>query len=128
MPLARSIASAVRGVNLPWTLVASALLGVLLMFTRVVFDTVPPMADSDHLVGALVVTFAVMAMAEVGRTLRFVNVGFGAWLVLAPWLLAGASTFASWVGVLIGLAVIALSLPRGKRSKEHYGDWDRYVV
>ena len=127
-PLAKSFASAVRGVNLPWTLVASALLGTLLMFTRVVFDTVPPLADSDHLVGALVVTFAVMAMAEVGRTLRFVNVGFGAWLVLAPWLLAGASTFASWVGVLIGLAVIALSLPRGKRSKEHYGDWDRYVV
>ncbi len=127
-PLPAAIASAVRGVNLPWTLVASAVLGVFLMFTRVFFDTVPPMANSDHLVGALIVTFAVMAMAEVGRVLRFVNVAFGAWLVLAPWVLAGASTFASWIGVLIGLAVIALSLPRGKRSSEHYGDWDRYVV
>ena len=127
-PLAASLASAVRGVNLPWTLVASALLGAFLMFTRIVFGTVPPMANSDHLVGALIVTFAVMAMAEVGRTLRFVNIGFGLWLVFAPWLLAGASTFASWVGVLIGLSVVALSLPRGKSSSEHYGAWDRLVV
>jgi uncharacterized membrane protein len=127
-PLAESFASAVRGVNLPWTLVASALLGAFLMFTRIVFGTVPPMAGGDHLVGALVVTFAVMAMAEVGRALRFVNVGLGLWLVAAPWILEGASTFASWVGVLIGIAVAALSLPRGKRSDEHYGGWDRLVV
>ena len=127
-PLPAAIASAVRGVNLPRTLVASTALGVFLMFSRVFFGTVPPMADSDHLVGALIVTFSVMAMAEVGRTLRFVNVLFGAWLVLAPWLLDGASTLASVVGVVVGLAVIALSLPRGKRSDAHYGDWDRYVV
>ncbi len=127
-PIRESIASAVRGVNLPWTLVASAVLGVFLMFTRVFFDTVPPMADSDHLVGAMIVTFAVIAMAEVARPLRFVNVVFGSWLVVAPWVLDGASTFASWAGVVIGVLVVALSLPRGKRSAEHYGDWDRYVV
>jgi len=40
----------------------------------------------------------------------------------------GASTLASWAGVLIGLVLIALSLPRGARSKEHYGSWDRFVV
>lgn len=68
------------------------------------------------------------AMAEIVRPLRFVNVAFGSWLVVAPWVLDGASTFASWVGVVIGIAVMALSLPRGKRSAEHYGDWDRYVV
>jgi hypothetical protein len=127
-PMRASIASAVRGVNLPWTLVASALLGAFLMFSRVFFETVPPMADSDHLVGAMIVTFAVMVMAEVARPLRLFNVAFGLWLIIAPWLLQGASPFASWVGVLIGVAVVALSLPRGKRSDEHYGDWDRYVV
>jgi hypothetical protein len=127
-PISKSIASAARGVNLPWTLVASAGLGAFLMFTRVFFDTVPPMAGSDHLVGAMIVTFAVIAMAEVARPLRFVNVAFGLWLVVAPWVLDGGSTFASWVGVVIGIAVVALSLPRGKRSAEHYGDWDRYVV
>ncbi|MEG3191215.1 NAD-dependent epimerase/dehydratase family protein [Lysobacter sp. D1-1-M9] len=129
VPLSTSVKTALTGgANMPWTLVVSALLGASLMFTRLLFDTRPPMADSDHLVGALIVTFAVMAMAEVGRTLRFVNVCFGLWLVIAPWVLGGAGTVASWTGVLIGLAVIALSLPRGKRSGEHYGSWDRFVV
>ncbi len=126
--LPAAVASAVRGVNLPWTLVVSAVLGLWLMFTRLSFGTVPPMADSDHLVGALIVTFAVMAMAEVGRALRFVNVLLGLWLIAAPWVLSGAGNAASWAGVIVGLAVVGLSLPRGKRSKEHYGGWDRYVI
>lgn len=126
--LRQTAGSAARGVTVPWTLIASAVLGTALMFTRLLFDTVPPMADSDHLVGALIVTVAVMAMAEVGRTLRFINVLFGAWLIVAPWVLDGASMIASWVGVVIGVLVILLSLPRGARSREHYGSWDRYVL
>ncbi len=127
-PLAASTASAVRGVTVPWTLAASALLGASLMFTRILFGTEPPLAHSDHLVGALIVTFAIMAMAEVGRTLRYANVAFGAWLVAAPWLLDGAGTGGALYGVIMGVLVIALSLPRGRRSAEHYGGWDRWVV
>lgn len=112
----------------PWTLVASALLGAALMVTRLLFGTEPPMAHSDHLIGALIVTVAVMSMAEVGRLLRFINVGFGLWLIAAPWLLEGASRPAAVEGVLVGVAVIALSLPRGRRSREHYGSWDRWVL
>ena len=127
-PLSDATRSAARGVTVCWTLIASAGLGAWLMFSRVVFGTEPPMADSDHLVGALIVTVAVIAMAEVARPLRFVNVVFGLWLVMAPWLLAGAATLAAWAGVMVGLAVIALSLPRGPRSEEHYGSWDRFVL
>ncbi len=127
-PLPEMAASAARGVTVPWTLLASTVLGVWLMFTRAIFGTAPPMADNDHLVGALVVTVAVIAMAEVARPLRFVNVLFGAWLIVAPWLLGGETTVASWASVIVGIALIGLSLPRGKRSDEHYGGWDRYVV
>ena len=121
------VSSAVRGVTIPWTLTASALLGIWLMFSRLVFGTVPPLADSDHLVGALVFTIAVIAMAEVGRALRFINILFGLWLVAAPWLLAGGGATAASAGVVAGLVLIALSLPRGPRSREHYGSWDRFV-
>lgn len=126
--LARSAGAAARGVTVPWTLVAGALLGAALMFTRLAFGTEPPMAHSDHLVGALIVTVAVMAMAEVGRPLRFINVAFGLWLIAAPWVLDGASPVAAAAGVAIGFAVILLSLPRGQRSSEHYGSWDRFVL
>lgn len=128
-PLRQTLQSALRGgVNLPWTLIASALLGLALMFTRLIFGTEPPMAHSDHLVGALIFTVAVMAMAEVGRLLRFINVALGLWLMLAPWILEGASLPASVAGLVIGAAVIGLSLPRGRRGPEHYGNWDRFVL
>lgn len=86
------------------------------------------MANSDHLVGALVITVEIIAMAEVARALRFINLAFGAWLVAAPFLLEGAHGFATAASVAIGLAVMALSLPRGKRSREHYAGWDKYVI
>ncbi|MFU0505293.1 SPW repeat domain-containing protein [Pseudaminobacter sp. NGMCC 1.201702] len=124
----RLVSDAARGVTVPWTLVVSAVLGVWLMFSRLVFGSEPPMADSDHLIGALIVTTAVIAMAEVARPLRFINVAFGLWLIAAPWLLAGANGIAAANSVVVGLLVIGLSLPRGTRSEEHYGGWDRYIV
>lgn len=91
---------------------ASAAIGLWLMITRPVFGTVPPMSDSDHLVGALIVTAAVIAMAEVARPLRFINIAFGLWLVLAPWLLAGESLGGAASSVVAGIAPIGLGLPR----------------
>ncbi len=124
----RAVASALRGVTVPWTLAASVVLGVWIMFSRLTFGTVPPMADSDHLVGALVVTTAVIAMAEVTRAARFLNLLFAAWLVAAPWLLDGAGGVAAAHSVIAGIVLAGLSLPRGRLSGERYGGWDRYVV
>src|SRR3546814_14138721 len=84
-------ADTTRGITLPWTFAVSVMLGGFLMFTRLIFGTTGAMANSDHLVGALVITVAIIATAEVARVLRFVNVAFGAWLVAAPFLLVGAS-------------------------------------
>ncbi|WP_137390411.1 NAD-dependent epimerase/dehydratase family protein [Rhodoligotrophos defluvii] len=121
--------SAVLGVTMPWTLVASCVIGAWLMLSRLVFDTHGLVADSDHLLGAMIITVAVIAMAEVVRPLRFLNVLFGIWLIAAPWLLAdGPSAQGAWNDIIAGAVVIALSLPRGRRSEEHYGSWDRYVV
>jgi hypothetical protein len=56
------------------------------------------------------------------------NLPFGFWLLATPWLLAGATTGATLNDIAAGCLVIALSLPRGRISKEHYGAWDRYVA
>ena len=123
-----SLLAMMRGVTLPWTLLLSAALGLWLMFTRIVFGTAPPMADSDHLIGALVVTVSAIELAEVARPLRFINALFGLWLVAAPWLLDGASGAAAIAGAVVGIALIALSLPCGRRGPEHYAGWDRFVI
>ncbi len=115
------------GITTPWTLNACVAIGVALMCTRLLFGTEGPMADSDHLVGSLVIVLAVSAWAEVARALRWLIAPFGVWLVAAPWLLEGAgSAAAAWASVVAGLALVALSLPRG-RIVNRYGNWDRFI-
>lgn len=121
-------ADATRGVTLPWTLGVSVAIGAFLMLTRPILGSSGAMANSDHVVGALTITVAIIATAEVTRPVRLINVLLGAWLVLAPWLLEGGSGVAAAVSVVLGIALVALSLPRGPRSKEHYAGWDKFVV
>jgi SPW repeat len=85
------------------------------------------MAGADHLLGALVVTFSVTAFAEIARPARFLNALIGACLLATPWMFDGGTTLADWGSVVAGLALIALSLPRGRVSGR-YGNWDRYLV
>jgi len=116
------------GVNFPWTLVTSTAIGVWLMCTPLFLGTEAPLYFSDHILGCLVIVVAVTAMAEIARPVRFLNVALGAWVVASPFLLEGA-TLAGMIGdVVVGLALIGLGLPRGKRSGEHYGGWDRAIV
>src|SRR3546814_5722185 len=86
------------------------------------------MANSDHVVGSLVITVAIIATAEVARALRFINVALGAWLIAAPFLLTGVGHVGAIMSVVVGIELIGLSLPRGKRSAEHYASWDKYVI
>ncbi len=118
---------ATRGVTYPVTLWLSIAIGLWLTFTRVSFGSSGAMANSDHLIGALVVTFSLMAFAEVARAVRFVNIAFGAWLIAAPWVLSGAgSPQATWNGVICGVLLICLAVPRG-RIRATYAGWNRYV-
>ena len=116
----------VWGVALPWNLLLSAAVGVWLMLTPSALGSADAAAHSDHLFGALIVTVAVIALADVGRALRFVNVAFGAWVVAAPWLLGGATSASRWSDALAGALVILLSVPRGPVG-ERYGSWQRFI-
>jgi hypothetical protein len=89
-------------------------------------ESVSLLAVSDRLVGALVVTVALLALAEVARPLRLLNVPIGALLIAAPWLLGGGLGAATWNDVAVGIALIALSLPLGT-VRERYGGWNRYI-
>ncbi|MGE0801968.1 MAG: NAD-dependent epimerase/dehydratase family protein [Lautropia sp.] len=118
----------VGGVTYPWTLVVSALLGALLMATPLIAGTAAPLYFSDHVAGCLIVMIAVTSMAEVVRPVRWLNIAVGAWVVVSPFLLDGASVLGAAVSVSIGVLVAGLSLPCGTRSDEHYGGWDRAIV
>ncbi|HXH53445.1 MAG TPA: vitamin K epoxide reductase family protein [Sphingomicrobium sp.] len=126
---ARQPRAGLLGVTFPWTLLAAGALGIWLMFSTVLFGTSAGLADSDHLFGALTLTVAVIALAEVARPLRYLNLLFGIWIAASPFVLEGAVSTAAVVNdIAVGLLIIALSLPQGKRSAQHYGSWDRLIV
>ena len=116
----------VWGVALPWTLLVSTGLGIWLMASPSIFGSDGRVADSAHVIGALVVAVAIISWADVGRALRFINVLFGAWFIVAPWLLNGSTTGSAINDVVVGAVLIALSLPRGPVG-ERYGSWGRFI-
>lgn len=117
------------GFTSSWTLWLSAAVGVWLMFSPAVFRIAieQPAADSDHLVGTLILVVAVISLAEVARPGRFAIIPLGLWLMGAAWFLPGASTASQWNSAFVGLAAVLLSLPLGK-LRDHYGTFDRAVL
>lgn len=125
-PALSMLPASVWGVSFPWTLLVSAALGLWLMFAPAVFQTQGKAAHSDHLVGPLAMVVAICVTAEVIRAGRLLNIPLGLWLIAAPWMLEGFTTVAQWNDVAVGLALIALAIPRGT-IREHYGGWDAYI-
>ena len=114
------------GISAPWTLGASVLIGVWLMLTRLTLGASGVMADADHLIGSLVITVSVAAMAEAARPLRYINYLFGLALAIVPFV-SDASALQTAAGVICGLALVALSVPRGG-IRHRYGSWSRVIV
>ena len=117
-----------RGITLPWTLLLATVIGALLMFSPMVIGHDAPLVDTLHLVGSLAVTVSVIAMAEPVRLLRLLDVPLGLWLIAAPWLVAGATTFGTLLSIGGGILLVLFALPQGTRSAERFGGWERQPV
>lgn len=121
-----SIRAMTWGITLPWNLILTALIGIWLLFSPHALGMSPFLADNTDVCAALIVTFSIISFAEVIRSVRFLNILIALWLGLAPFLLAGGTNAIRIHSVLMAVAIILLSLPRGK-IKEHYGSWDRMI-
>ncbi len=120
--------ASVWGMTAPWTLMASALLGVLLMFAPGIFgvDIQQSSADINHLGGSLIIVVSVISMAEVVRTGRYLNILIGLSVLLIPWFLPEKELGLAILSSLASATVIALSFPSGV-IKEKYGFWNKYI-
>jgi nucleoside-diphosphate-sugar epimerase len=114
------------GVGVPWNLLASVLVGIWLMLTRLTVGAEGSLANADHVIGALAITFAVTALAEVGRPVRYLNVLLGIALLVVPFVY-GASMPVILSELVCGVLLIALSLRRGP-IRSRYGSWNRLIV
>ncbi len=114
------------GMTWPWTLLASIAVGALLMLSPLALGwNQSGLAATNHVVGALVITVSVAALAPVVRLARFLNLLMGLVLLFAPFMVE--TTAAGLVlSLLCGLALIALSIPRGSVHSS-FGSWDRFI-
>ncbi len=107
--------------SLPWNLCVCAALGVILMAAPSQLGILKPLSDSHYMTGALVITFAVIGMAELGRPLRLANILFGLWAACMPWVLSSGTGTIRALDTVIGALLICLSYPAkisGCRSNE----------
>ncbi|MBB4659658.1 vitamin K epoxide reductase family protein [Parvularcula dongshanensis] len=128
---ARPVGAQVRdvftgGITLPLTLMVCLAIGIAEMFTRLTLGAAGGLADADHLIGAIVVTVTVTALAESVRAVRFVNIPLGLALMIVPFAY-GEDLLGIALRVLAGAALIALSVPRGS-IKNRYGGWSKAIV
>jgi uncharacterized membrane protein len=118
------IPSMTWGISFPWHLWITAALGLWLMFSPHLLEEKELVSDLDHIMGALIVAVSIISMAEVVRALRFINFLFGIIVLAMLFFTVGAGLISH---IIVGLALIALTIPRGK-IKEKYGAWEKYIV
>jgi hypothetical protein len=105
-----------------WTQGLATTAGLALMAAPGVLPYADAAATNARIVGPFVATFGCVAMREVTRPLRWVNVPLGAWLVAAPLVLNHGAPAAA-TSVACGAVVAALSLVRGAVRHHFGGNW-----
>ncbi|HSR55944.1 MAG TPA: vitamin K epoxide reductase family protein [Alphaproteobacteria bacterium] len=113
------------GVSMPWTLGLCILIGIWLLFTRLTLGAEGGMANADHLIGSLVLTVTVTALAHVARAVRFINMALGAALLITPFVY-GADPVATVCSLASGIALICLSAYRGEIT-QRYGASNAFI-
>ena len=114
------------GVTVPWNLLVIVVLGVWLMAAPGVFQTQGQVANSDQVLGALVITVTMIALAEVGRAVRFINIVLALGVIVLPLLLGGGTLASGLNDLIVGVLIIGLSIPPGK-IKNTYGSWNPLI-
>lgn len=101
----------------------SALVGLWLMASPVVLGYFGPARINDRVCGPLIATFAIIALWEVTREVRWLNVLLAFWLMLAPLLLH----YPTWTPVVNSLACAAVlvvaAVAPGSKTGRYAGGW-----
>ncbi len=99
----------------------AAALGLWLMAAPGVLGYGGAAATNDHILGPLAAGCSIIALGDIARGLRWLDVGLGAWLVVGPWFL-GVGAVRGVQDVVIGLLLIGLPF-LGGRAAARFGGW-----
>lgn len=110
--------------SIPMALVGSIILSTGLMFLPTFLNIEKTASNLIYFSTALMLTFSIIAISEIARPVRFLNLVLGLILAIGIWWLEGIATEARWIVILTSFSIIVLSLPKGK-FKHHFGSYDK---
>lgn len=110
----------------PIFLLISSLIAASLLAAPHYLNITEAASVNCFIVGALLVTFSVMAFAEVCRSVRLLNIVLCAWLVASLMFLPGYSQTSVFVLAAAAVAITLLCIPRG-RIMHRYGTWTKFI-
>ncbi|HEX5385691.1 MAG TPA: hypothetical protein VFW66_03205 [Gemmatimonadales bacterium] len=105
-----------------WAQAVSALLGIWLMAAPAVLGVGGGARDNDLVVGPIAAAIGIVAVSEVTRPVRRVNLVIGLWLVLVAWAFGGGAA-ARVNDAAVGLLLIGLATVRGRMGTAYGGGW-----
>lgn len=105
-----------------WARILNAFVGIWLMATPSIFGLTGRAKANNVICGALAASFAVIAIWEVTRGLRWINFLIGVWLCVSVFVL-GYSRDEVASGLIAGAVLVALSLFKGTVKNQMGGGW-----
>ena len=102
--------------------IITALLGVWLMVAPSVLDFTGPARLSALIAGPLAASIGVIAIFEVTRPVRWLNVIIGVWLLIAPLIISHPAA-AVINSVMTGLSLGTAALRKGSIRGQYGGGW-----
>lgn len=118
--------ASVQGVTVPKTILLQVAIGLWLMARPDLLPASHAAANCDHLLGAMIVTVAAIATAEVTRISRFLNIPLGIAVSAAAILFGGAQPLVLCTDLVAGFLLLLAAIPCAEIF-ESYGSWNRFV-
>ena len=105
-----------------WAQLLNTALGIWLMAAPDVLGFDGIAATHHHILGPLVASSAFVAVWEVLRPVRWVNVPFGLWLLLAPWAF-DFTPDAALNSIVVGLLLMTFARIGDGVAQKYGGGW-----
>jgi hypothetical protein len=105
-----------------WAIIINILAGLWVMASSAVLGLTESAADNNYIAGPLIVTFSVIALWDINRSVRYCNVPIGLWLAVSAFILPIQGT-AVWSNIVAGILVATLSFVPAASKKRFGGGW-----
>jgi hypothetical protein len=106
-----------------WAQILSLLLGIWMLFAPDALGYSDPARSVDRAIGPIIIVVAAVAIRGVTRPMRHLNTLTGLALLIVPWVFTYDAISAIANSALVGMAVLGLSLVRGRLSHSYGGGW-----